>query len=220
VTRDIVAAVIPAWNEEQTIAGVVEEVRAYVDEIIVVDDGSTDATAERAREAGAQVDRHERNRGYDQSIEYGFSMAGDLGADIVFTFDADGQHHATDIPKITGPIASGELDVVVGLRPAKARASEWLFSLYTRSRLGISDPLCGFKAYRIGVYDDVGHFDTRSTIGTQLMLEAKKRGYTVGERPIQLSERKDNSRFGHRLSANKKIVLALSRLVRYDILFK
>lgn len=217
MSQDRVVAVIPAWNEERTIGSVVSGVANYVDDIVVVDDGSTDATAEHARKAGALVYKHKTNMGYDRSIDDGFSMAADHGADIIFTFDADGQHHAEDIPKLVEPIVSGDVDVVVGHRPNKARISEWLFSVYTRSRLGVADPLCGFKAYRTEIYQNVGYFDTHSTIGTQLMLEAKKHGYTVDQRDIQLDTRDDESRFGQRLEANRKILQALLQLIRYDL---
>lgn len=217
MSDEYIIAVIPALNEAGTIYDVVANVLTHVDEVVVVDDGSTDETASRAREAGAVVHGHETNRGYDRSIDDGFTLAAKRGATVVFTFDADGQHHPKDIPKMVEPILSGDADVVVGQRPVKARISEKVFAAYTRTRLGVSDPLCGFKVYRTEVYRDVGHFDTRSTIGTQLMVEAKKRGYNLQQRPVHLDEREDQSRFGQRLEANWKILAAMIRLIWFDL---
>lgn len=213
-------AVIPAWNEGNTIAGVVTDVAKYTDEVIVVDDCSTDRTGEKARQAGATVIQHETNRGYDESIEDGFSLAVEHGATIVFTFDADGQHIAEDVPRVVEPIRATRADVVVGQRPTKARLTERLFALYTSCRLSVADPLCGFKAYRTSLYRAVGHFDDRSTIGTKLLLEAKKRGYRIEQVPIQLDKREDESRFGQQLEANWKITKALGRLIWFDLLTK
>jgi glycosyltransferase involved in cell wall biosynthesis len=214
---EYIIAVIPALNEEGTISDVVANVLTHVDKVVVVDDGSADETASRAREAGAVVHRHETTRGYDQSIDDGFALAAKRGATVVFTFDADGQHHSEDIPKMIEPILSGEADVVVGQRPIKARISEKMFAAYTRRRLGVADPLCGFKVYRTEVYRDIGHFDTRSTIGTQLMVEAKKRRYNIQQRPVHLDEREDESRFGQQLEADWKILAAMMRLIWFDL---
>lgn len=217
MSKERVAAVIPALNEAATIRNIVSDVLRHADEVIVVDDGSTDGTAESAEAGGAVVHRNEATRGYDRSIEEGFRLAAERGASVVFTFDADGQHHAEDIPELVDPILAGEADLVVGRRPAKARISELLFAIYTRTQLGVSDPLCGFKAYHISVYRDIGHFDTHSTIGTQLMLEAKRRGYDLEQRQIKLTEREDESRFGQQLGANWKILRAMFRLIWFDL---
>lgn len=212
-----VAIVIPALNEEATIGEVVEDAIRYVDKVVVVDDGSTDQTGSIAGEAGATVLRHNETTGYDQSIEDGFGYAIGNGAAIVITFDADGQHIADDIPSILRPIKEGTADVVVGRRPTRSRVSEQFFALYASYRLGISDPLCGFKAYRAEVYRDIGHFDEHKTIGTQLTFEAQKIGYDIEEVDISISDRADTSRFGTQLKANMKILTGLGRLIIFDL---
>lgn len=215
-----VAVVVPALNEEATICEVVEEAMPYVDNVVVVDDGSSDQTASIARKAGATVISHSENLGYDRSIEDGFGCAIKKGATIVITFDADGQHIADDIPSILAPIQAGTADVVVGRRPTRNRVSEQFFALYASYRLGISDPLCGFKAYRAEVYRDVGHFDEHKTIGTQLTFEAQKIGYTIEEVDVSIAERVDSSRFGQQLEANVKILSGLCRLIVFDLTAK
>ena len=92
-----VIAVIPAFNEAKTIAAVVQGLRAHVAEVIVVDDHSSDATGDEARRAGAIVLRNNANLGYDGSLNAGFAEAARRGADIILTFDADGEHDATEI---------------------------------------------------------------------------------------------------------------------------
>lgn len=215
---EFITAVIPALNEASTIREVVADVLTHVDEVIVVDDGSSDETATCAREAGAIIHRHRHNKGYDRSIEDGFKLAAKRGATVVFTFDADGQHHPGDIPKMIEPILGRDADVVVGQRPTKARIGEKVFAAYTRPRLRVADPLCGFKIYRIKVYEDIGHFDTHSMIGTQLILEAKKSGYNLQQRPINLYQREDDSRFGQQVEANLKILSAMMRLIWFDLM--
>lgn len=220
MTNAKIFAVVPALNEDATITDIVTNLRRHVDGVVVVSDGSTDDTAALARDAGATVVEHGRTRGYDRAIDHGFARAISSGATVVFTFDADGQHSATDVPRVVGPILEGEADLVVGRRPHRARAAETIFALYARCRAGISDPLCGFKAYRADIYRDVGQFDEHSTIGTQLLFEAIKRGYTVTEVPITLAERADEPRFGQRIEANVKILGALFRLSWFDLTSK
>jgi glycosyltransferase involved in cell wall biosynthesis len=213
MSTDRVIAVIPALNEQETIASVVTGLEHYVDEVVVVDDGSTDDTAEKASDAGATVVSHERNRGYDRSLADGFQMAADKQATIIVTFDADDQHCPEDIPAVLSPIQSDEAAVVIGKRPNPARITEALFAVYTRARFGVTDPLSGFKSYRTDVYRDVGHFSPYTSVGTHLMLEAHKRGYKIAEVDIQFEDRHDDSRFGQSLEANWKILCAMVRSI-------
>ena len=209
-----VIVVIPALDEKDTIADVVCCVKRYVDEVIVVDDCSVDGTAILAEEQGALVLRHERTQGYDKSIDDGFVLAAERDAVVIVTFDADGQHDPDDIPGMIDPLLSGEADVVVGRRSCYARAAEHLFKFVAMKKAGINDPLCGFKAYRAEVFRDVGYFDRIGSIGTQLMFEARHKGYRVVERDIRVSLRVDHSRFGNRWRANLKIFMAMIRILR------
>ncbi len=210
-----ITAVIPAFNEEATIGDVIQGVRPHVDEVILVDDASKDQTAAIARERGAVVLTHERNQGYDKSIDDGFALAEQRGATVIFTFDADGQHRPEDIPNIVGPIVGGEADVVVGRRPYRARWTEYLFAVVAQIKANIQDPLCGFKAYSVDVYRNVGYFDRISSIGTQLMFNAKKKGYRIVQKDILLKKRAESDipRFGRRLKANWKIFKAIVNVV-------
>ncbi len=109
-------AVIPAYNEEKMIGGVVEGLKTAVPNIVVVDDCSLDGTRQVAESAGAIGLRHRINRGQGAALQTGMSYALLHGADIIIHFDADGQHRAEDIPSLVGPLQAGVCDVVLGSR--------------------------------------------------------------------------------------------------------
>lgn len=207
-----VVIVIPALNESATIAGVVSAVSSYGTPI-VIDDGSSDATATLARQAGAVVVSHEVNRGYDAALDSGFKKAAELGCDVVLTLDADGQHDPSLIQKFIDRIESGA-DVACGIRSARQRLAEHIFAWYTQLRFGIHDPLCGMKAYRLEVYKALGHFDSYGSIGTELVIYAATNGYQVNEVPFTVRDRIGASRFGRILSGNCKIFRAMFLSIR------
>lgn len=190
-----ITVIVPAFNEERTITEVVKKLKSYSDEVIVIDDSSSDKTREYALRAGAIVVSHNKNQGYDASIEDGFQEAVSQGADILVTFDADGQHDPADIKRVAEPLISGEADLVVTQRSGTRHFSEKIFGLYTQLRYGIKDPLSGLKAYSKEVYRTIGHFDTIKSTGTQLMIEALSRGFRLKIVPIQIKPRLDQSRF-------------------------
>ncbi|MDO8599088.1 MAG: glycosyltransferase family 2 protein, partial [bacterium] len=108
--------VIPAYNEETTVAGVVRGVREFIPDVIAVDDGSTDATGERSRSSGADVVTHCVNRGLGAALGTGIAAALAAGADTIVTLDADGQHNPSDIAAVIAPIQAGFADLVIGVR--------------------------------------------------------------------------------------------------------
>ncbi|MEI6269962.1 MAG: glycosyltransferase family 2 protein [Methylococcaceae bacterium] len=202
-----VSIVIPALNESATITDIVEAVGKY-GVPIVIDDGSIDNTAELARQSGAVVVVHEKNRGYDAALNSGFKKAAELGAQIIITVDADGQHDPSLIQQFINAIDSGA-DIVVGIRSRRQRFAEHFFAWYTHLRFGVQDPLCGMKAYRTDVYKALGHFDSFESIGTELTIFAAKKGYQVGQIKFNVRERRGESRFGQMLSTNYKIIRAM-----------
>lgn len=211
-----VLAVIPAYNEGKTIGAVVRGLLLHTSTIIVVDDHSSDNTGEEARRAGAVVLRNDPNLGYDGTINEGFKEAARLGADVIFTFDADGEHDTNDVPRILAPIFSGTADIVLSQRPGSRHWGERTFALYTRLRFNIPDPLSGMKAYRRTVYDAVGFFDSVRSIGTELAIRGIKKGFRSALVPITLHERiaGDTSRFYVlNLTGNLKILRALWRIL-------
>jgi len=111
-----VVAAIPCHNEAQFIADVVRLTLPHVAAVVVVDDGSADGTAEAARAAGAQVRRHEVNRGPGAAARTCLQVGRELGADVLVTLDGDGQHDPPEIPSVVAPALAGEADLVIGSR--------------------------------------------------------------------------------------------------------
>lgn len=153
-------AIVPARNEEGAIGGVVREIRAFDPglDVVVVDDGSTDGTAELAASAGAVVLRLPFNLGIGGAVQTGFKYALDHGYDVAVRLDGDGQHDPAELPKLTGPLLRGEADIVVGSRfadpdpayrpPLARRIGIGFFaavvSLLVRQR--VTDTTSGFQA--------------------------------------------------------------------------
>jgi len=108
--------VVPAFNEARVIREVVAGLLAYTPNVVVVDDGSRDATAEAARAAGAVVVQHLINRGQGAALRTGMDYALARGAKLIVTFDSDGQHDPADLPALVEPVAAGACDVALGSR--------------------------------------------------------------------------------------------------------
>jgi len=202
-----VAIVIPAFNEEATIFNVVQSVKEY-GTVIVVNDASTDNTKQVAIGAGAILVNHEENKGYDSALNSGFERAVELNFNIVITFDADGQHNSELLEDYILLIDQG-FKVVTGIRNKFQRVTEYIFSWVAKWKWGISDPLCGMKAYHVDLYKELGRFDSYKSIGTELIIFAATRGEKIAQIPIQTKERKDIPRFGTTLSSNIFILKAL-----------
>ena len=209
------AVLIPALNEEQTIATVVSAVPRHVPGVsevlvILVDDGSTDATRERALAAG--VDRvivHRQNRGLVATFNDGVRAALAMGADIVVHIDGDGQHDPTYIPSLVGPILQGNAELVVGVRPLAAahsmsrarrygnRVGSWFFR--RAFRIGVRDVTSGYRAFsreallQLNVVSDY-------TYTLESLIQAARKRLAVAEVPVSTREREvGDSRMTHSL---------------------
>lgn len=207
------AVVIPALNEEATIAATVAAVRIRGLDAIVVDDGSTDCTAEVAAAEGAQVIRHERNLGYERALCTGVHAAAATGYAMVVTFDADGQLNADDLVRFSDVIHCEESDIVVGVRDYRNRISEYLLAWYGRWRFGICDPLCGMKLYRLASARPHFPFDQMGLAGMELAFRMAADGCRISEVAIHVAPRLGDSRYGNTLRGNLKILWALLRSV-------
>lgn len=151
--------IIPAYNEAQKIRGIVQSVRERGYDVVVVDDGSSDSTAEEARRAGALVLRHFVNRGYGAALTTGNTWALRNKYDCVVHFDADGQHNPDEIASVAAPIAADTADAVIGSRflgsessrrvPAVRRLLLKLAILFTWlvSGIKLTDSHNGFRAF-------------------------------------------------------------------------
>ena len=129
-----VVAGLPMYNEEETIGTVITNVLEHVDEVICVDDGSSDSSARIAEACGAIVHRHRVNRGYGGALKSLFAKAREMNADCLVILDSDGQHNTEDIPNMLEPILSEEADFVIGSRFVEGGGSE---EMPAYRRLGI-----------------------------------------------------------------------------------
>ena len=129
-----IVAGLPMYNEEETIGTVITNVLEHVDEVICVDDGSSDSSARIAEACGALVHRHRVNRGYGGALKSLFAKAREMDADCLIVLDSDGQHETNDIPKILQPILDGDADFVIGSRFVEGGGSE---DMPAYRRLGI-----------------------------------------------------------------------------------
>src|SRR5262245_20628826 len=159
--RVIPFVVVPAYDEASTIDGVVRRARLHAP-VIVVDDGSTDGTAEAATDAGAEVHRHPRRLGKAQALRTGVAVAHARGATHIITLDADGQHDPDDIPALLAVAAPRTL--VIGTRspgdralpPGRAEAVVVAgFFVNWASGLRLADTQSGFRVYPTAVFDEI-----------------------------------------------------------------
>jgi glycosyltransferase involved in cell wall biosynthesis len=149
--------IIPAYNEEKQIASVIEGIRKYSDaDIVVIDDGSEDRTAERAGNAGAFVIRHPFNMGYGVAVQTGYKYASENNYDYLLQMDGDGQHHPEAIPDLFAMLEKQNWDLVIGSRFLKNNehktaflkvAAIRLFRCIIRMMTGetITDPTSGYR---------------------------------------------------------------------------
>jgi len=171
----MITAVIPAFNEEERIEGVLKETSQYVDEIIIIDDNSTDNTAKVAKKYGKVIE-NELNLGYVDSIKKGFKAA---EGDIIVTLDADGEHDPSHIPRLIEPIEKGEKDLVFGKREKIPRLSERLISWLTKIKVDAEDTGIGFRALKADLAKKL-ELDGYCTCGT-FALEAYFNGARISE---------------------------------------
>lgn len=211
-----IICVIPAFNEAGAIADVIAGVRALANvDPLVVDDASTDETADMARRAGADVLNLNSNRGYEGALDAGFAEAAKRQADIVATLDADGQIDPALLGLGLRKLSSSSADLVIGIRSERARFGERLFGWYGRLRFGVPDLLCGLKIYRLSLYQAHGRFDGTKMIGAELAVAALKHGAKAVTIDVPVKPRADGvSRFGQGFRVNRRIIGALWRAIR------
>ena len=146
-------AIIPAYNEESRVGITVHAVSAFVDEILVINDGSQDNTAKAAKLAGARVIHQPSNLGYISAIKRGFREA---GGDVVVTIDADGEIPADKIPDLLQPILSGKADMVQGRRNFIPRPSERILTYLANKKAPVGDSGTGFRALKTDLAEKLG----------------------------------------------------------------
>jgi len=207
---------IPVYNEEKYVRRVLTAVRERADHVLIIDDGSTDATpdivAELQRPLDLHVIRHPDNAGYGRSLREAFNHAQHHAYDWVITIDCDEQHEPASIHRFVERAADDDLDMVSGSRytqnvltgdcpPEDRRRINALITSEINQRLGLSltDAFCGFKAHRVEATRDLNLTDNGYAFPMPLWVQSVAHGHRIGEIPVSLIYNDLNRTFGHGL---------------------
>jgi glycosyltransferase involved in cell wall biosynthesis len=191
-------AIIPAYNEPNHVADVIRGASAYVDSVIVVNDGSSDKTASVAREAGAIVVSHPLNCGAGAATMTGIEAARRLQANVAVTLDADGQHNPEDIPKLLIPVKEGRADIVIGTRFFKGSkntipAIRTFFNMggnvftYLVTGRYVSDSQSGFKVLGPEALREIQLHLSGFEFCSEIIREIEQHKWRVVEVPIRVT---------------------------------
>jgi glycosyltransferase involved in cell wall biosynthesis len=195
--------IIPAHNEEPVIGSTIAGVQAQLkepplvdlaSEVVVVDDGSRDHTAQVAEQYGVIVTRHPTNRGLGAALGTGFQAAQQLQATLVVTFDADGQHNPRDLARVLAPLLSENADLVIGSRllssnhiPVIRRCVLWTANLVTWLLFGVwvTDSQSGLRALNRRALEQIEIHTERMEVSSEIVAEAKRLRMRIAEVPIE-----------------------------------
>lgn len=220
--------VIPAFNEGTVVGEVAESVVTRGYSVVVVDDGSTDTTRETACEAGTYTCRHLINLGQGAALQTGIDFALMMGALVVVTFDADGQHHADEIENLIQPILRGESDVVLGSRfaiggsaqniPATRRIALKLAVLFTKLTTGLmlTDTHNGFRALSCNAARAIKFRQNRMAHASEILSEVARIGLRYREIPVTVSYDEYSLKKGQKISNSLNVLWesAMERIKR------
>ncbi len=193
-----ITVLLPAYNEEVSIGSMVLIAKKYADNVIVIDDGSSDNTSEIAQIAGAHVIKHHSNQGKGAALKTGFKAVKDT--DIIVTIDSDGQHNPEDIRKLILPIEKGEADIVNGSRylnkekndtPYYRRIGQNILDKATNmtSGLDITDSQSGFRAFSYHTIQAFRFSSDNFGIESEMLTDAANAGFHIKE--VQIGVRYD-----------------------------
>jgi polyprenyl-phospho-N-acetylgalactosaminyl synthase len=196
LTDHRVVAVLAAYNEAQVISEVVTALCREGVQVVVVDDGSRDGTAREARRVGARVLRHPINRGQGAALQTGIEYALSIGAEVVVTFDADGQHDPADLHHLVTPVVSGECDIALGSRflddrsriaPTRRMVLK-LGVLFTRliSRVRVSDTHNGLRAFSRRAARDLTISMDGMAHASEIIDQIRVHGWRFREVPVSV----------------------------------
>jgi glycosyltransferase involved in cell wall biosynthesis len=188
---------IPAYNEENGIGSTLLGVKRWADDVVVVDDGSTDRTPEIAEQADVTVLRHERNRGKGAAVRTLFDHAQQVECDALVLLDADGQHDPADVPSLAEPVVDGDADMVIGSRylgdeaddetPAYRRVGQVLLDYCTSRVTGgenLTDTQSGYRAFSPEALDRLSLTTDGMGVESEMIDSATSADLTIAERAI------------------------------------
>ena len=187
---------MPAFNESERIKGIINKIKKQSDNIIICNDGSTDSTGTIAEKMGAIVINHEKNLGYGSAIKSIFLKAKEIEADILITFDADGQHRIEDINAVIQPILDNKADIVIGSRflendvemPKYRKFGVKTITSLTNisSEIKLSDSQSGFRAYNKKTLSEIFPTENGMGISTEIIIKANRKKLRIKEVPIKI----------------------------------
>jgi glycosyltransferase involved in cell wall biosynthesis len=203
-SQPFIVAVIPAYNEERFIASVVIKTRLYASRVLIIDDGSSDRTAELAEAAGADVIRQQSNGGKAKALNAGFQAALRLNPDVIVCLDGDAQHEPAEIPTVCQPILEGAADVVVGSRflgtesdiPRWRQVGQHTLTAVTNTLSGthITDSQSGYRAFSTEAAQALHFQSTGLSVESEMQFLFKPAGMRVVEVPISVQYLDGNKR--------------------------
>lgn len=188
-------ACIPAFNEQNIIADVVKRCKKYVDKVVVCDDGSSDETSQRAKEAGAHVLTHKKNLGKGEAMKTLFNYAKQLEFEALITIDGDGQFLPEEIPKIIEPIINNTSDVVIGYRfednenmPSYRKLGNKLLDKVTNlaSDMPFRDTQGGFRAYSQKAIKTIEFSTSGFGVDSEILINASRKGLRISEEKVSV----------------------------------
>ncbi len=208
--------VIPAYNEAACVGDVVRKVKSRYSEVVVVDDGSTDLTAQAAQSAGAFVLRHLINCGQGAALRTGIDYALAQGAEIIVTYDSDGQHQLEDVDALIAPVLEGRYDVALGSRflhqecrvPLMRKLTLKLAVLFTRlvSRVNVTDTHNGLRALSRKAAEQIQIRQDRMAHASEILDEIGRLKLRFCEVPTRIVYSEYSRAKGQRSSAAFRIV--------------
>lgn len=216
---------MPAFNEGEKIQEIINKIKIISDEIIVCNDGSTDSTGSIAQKMGAIVINHEKNLGYGAAINSIFSKAREMEADILVTFDADGQHKSNDIKSVIQPIIDRKADIVIGSRfleneldmPKYRKFGIKTITSLTNisSEIKLTDSQSGFRAYNKKTLSEIHPIEKGMGISTEILIKANKKKLRIKEVPIKVSYQ-GNTSTHNPISHGISVILSTTKFISIE----
>ncbi|MDH7506312.1 MAG: glycosyltransferase family 2 protein [Candidatus Thermoplasmatota archaeon] len=217
-------AIIPCYNEEPTIGSIVAKAKHYVNEVLVVDDGSNDNTAEIAKEVGATVITHETNKGKTEAIKTGFKYALKNNYDYIITMDGDAQHNPSEIPVLLNNLINNGHDITLGVRyglytemPLWRKFGKRVLDYTTSFGNGgiITDSQCGFRAFNKKAVEKIlpklnGH---SFTVESEQLIRAHEENLKIDKQNISCKYKNLNTSTKKPLSHGLSVLIEVLKLL-------
>ncbi len=191
-----ICLLLPAYNESKTIGQIIQETSEFISEVVVIDDGSSDETAEIASACGVVCLENVTNCGKGNALKKGFAYAIENGYELVFTMDSDGQHNAADIPRFLAHFDNTHPDILIGARTTENSRTSMPFHRWVNNRLisYVGSKLCrqsvpdfqsGYRLIQADVLRQVRLETERYETESELLIKAGRLGFRIESLPIQ-----------------------------------